>query len=96
MNDETRSLLIRLQQCEEWLSGEEIKLLCKLLRKAEPAKPQKYWGTVEGVRHRLTKCPACGRNLRTKKAVEYPEENRFCPGCGQRIDWWRVMKDDYE
>lgn len=32
-------------------------------------------------------CPECGRALKTSFSLGNPHKYKFCPECGQRIDW---------
>lgn len=38
----------------------------------------------------LNVCPTCGHIV---EGVESMENFKFCPGCGQRIDWEGALKD---
>ena len=76
------------------LTEDEKNDLCRMIRKAEPMPPDYYWGHIGSQDRRMMKCAACGRYLRMRKGKDNPEENRFCPGCGQRIDWWVIFREE--
>lgn len=45
---------------------------------------------------RVFKRAGSGRYLRMRKGVDNPDENRFCPMCGQRIDWWAITREEQD
>lgn len=79
------------------LEQKEKKYLRKLIKRDSPLTPTRYNGEVDGEQKRFIRCAECGRNLRPISEKRPYEENRFCPACGQRIDWpptvsYHVMK----
>lgn len=63
----------------------DIKTLGELVDK-ETSKPLDYEGDgyVDGeLNYDTAICRSCGR----KFDVDYDEHSKYCPGCGQKLDW---------
>lgn len=61
------------------------------VQKAERGEPQKpILRNSDKYCCELNKCPTCGHIV---EGVESMENFKFCPGCGQRIDWEGALKD---
>lgn len=75
------------------LTEKEKNDLCLLVRKDDAMKPERYWSKECGEERRCFKCASCGRYLRMRSGKDEPEKNRFCPECGQRVDWWKVFRE---
>ena len=75
------------------LTEKEKNDLCLLVRKDDAMKPERYWDKKSGEEKREYRCASCGRYLRMRSGKDEPEKNRFCPECGQRVDWWRVFRE---
>ena len=75
------------------LTEKEKNDLCLLVRKDDAMKPERYWSKEGGEERRCFKCASCGRYLRMRSGKDEPEKNRFCPECGQRVDWWKVFRE---
>lgn len=68
------------KEAKEW-----IDTLCELVEK-ETTKPLDYEGDgyVDGeLNYDTAICRSCGR----KFDVDYDEHSKYCPGCGQKLDW---------
>ena len=64
---------IKLFDVTPWNEGEAYKTAIKALRKQIPIK-------MSQLQADLWICPACCEQI-------YGIEGKFCPNCGQRIDW---------
>ena len=92
MTHETEMMIGRIRSGA--LTEEDRQTLEKLLRRDIPANVGTYYGYVDGVRRNFLRCARCGMHLRRpseKRPIKY---SRFCPACGQRIDWYQWIKDN--
>lgn len=73
-----------VKQNNELLS-ENLKLRKKIKEKEQPMKVELEGnGYADGeLVYDTALCPRCGRNFE----IEYEENYRYCPDCGQRLDW---------
>ncbi len=62
---------------------EDIRLLQELVDKATPKKPIEKELWHGGI---ASKCPECGYCL-TNSMLPCDTQYKFCPDCGQKIDW---------
>lgn len=75
-------ILLRIQECTQVLSEEEISLVSKYIRMQIPKEPR----IVEATCGRTAQCPSCDRWIRVHPNFK-PSVNRYCPKCGQKMDW---------
>ena len=95
IGSENKALLRAISQGEE-LQPADRDYLIKLVKRDSPVKPGLYNGQVNGEWKRYIKCGICERNLR-KPSPKIPVElRRFCPACGQRIDWFTLSREEGE
>ena len=68
---------------------EGLDLAIELLEKEIPLKPidVERNGLLQrsGWKYRCPKCK-CGVGV-NNRAIEYTQEDEYCPSCGQRLDW---------
>lgn len=67
---------------------EDIKLIQELVDKAIPKKPIKLTYKLlldDGWSYECPRCK-CAIGINTK-AIDYTQEEGYCPTCGQAIDW---------
>lgn len=64
-----------------------LKLAVKALRKQLPVSARKESGrSIGGEKHYRYVCPECKKNLRPST------RGKYCPYCGQRIEWEENIK----
>lgn len=85
-----------MERLFDWkLTEQDRKYIAKLIRRDIPGHIGQYYGaTDDGLRRRLLKCDKCGRNIRMLSPKRPIRENRFCPMCGQRLDWETRIKEE--
>ena len=74
--------------CVHKFNEDEIDLVIEAINTSVEKKPVKltYLGLIQG--GWTYECPTCGNAVGENKfAKEYTQEDKYCPSCGQKLDW---------